>query len=267
MGCSHDSTRLTLSTALRVLLQIRNDKRTIAILLIVPCVLLGIVAWMSTDQPMVIDQMGPLLLGIFPLFVMFLVTSVATLRERTSGTLERLMTTPIRRGDFVLGYALAFAALATVQALVLTGFAIWVCGMDVKGSLWLVIVVAVLDAVLGTALGLAASSLAATEFQAVQFDLAQMGTELEAARLMVYNAARMKDAGMPFVKEAAMTKLFASQVAERVCSKAVEIYGGYGFTKDYPVEKYWRDSKIGKIYEGTSNMQLATIAKLVLGGK
>lgn len=105
------------------------------------------------------------------------------------------------------------------------------------------------------------------EFQAIQFQLAQMGTEIEAARLMVYNAARMKDAGMNFVKEAAMAKLFASQVAERVCSLAVEIYGGYGFTKDYPVEKYFRDCKIGKIYEGTSNMQLATIAKLVLGGK
>jgi alkylation response protein AidB-like acyl-CoA dehydrogenase len=106
-----------------------------------------------------------------------------------------------------------------------------------------------------------------SEFQGVQFQLAQMGTEIEAARLMVYNAARMKDAGMNFVKEAAMAKLFSSQVAERVCSLAVEIYGGYGFTKDYPVEKYFRDCKIGKIYEGTSNMQLATIAKIVLGGK
>jgi alkylation response protein AidB-like acyl-CoA dehydrogenase len=105
------------------------------------------------------------------------------------------------------------------------------------------------------------------DFQGIQFQLAQMATELEAARLMVYNAARMKDAGMNFVKEAAMAKLFSSQVAERVTSLAVEIYGGYGFTKDYPVEKYWRDSKIGKIYEGTSNMQLQTIAKLLLGGK
>jgi butyryl-CoA dehydrogenase/short/branched chain acyl-CoA dehydrogenase len=105
------------------------------------------------------------------------------------------------------------------------------------------------------------------DFQAIQFQLAQMATEIEAARLMVYNAARMKDAGMNFVKEAAMTKLFCSQVAERVTSLAVETYGGYGFTKDYPVEKYWRDSKIGKIYEGTSNMQLQTIAKLVLSGK
>src|ERR1700730_11017390 len=105
------------------------------------------------------------------------------------------------------------------------------------------------------------------DFQGVQYQIAQMATEIEAARLMVYNAARMKDAGVPFVKEAAMAKLFCSQVAERVTSLAIEIYGGYGFTKDYPVEKYWRDSKIGKIYEGTSNMQLATIAKLVMGGK
>ena len=106
-----------------------------------------------------------------------------------------------------------------------------------------------------------------SEFQGIQFQLAQMATEIEAARMMVYNAARMKDAGMTFVKEAAMVKLFASQVAERVTSLAVEIYGGYGFTKDYPVEKYYRDAKIGKIYEGTSNMQLQTIAKIVLGGK
>ena len=106
-----------------------------------------------------------------------------------------------------------------------------------------------------------------SEFQAIQFQLAQMATDIEAARLMVYNTARMKDAGMNFVKEAAMTKLFASQVAERVASLAIEIYGGYGFVKDYPVEKYFRDSKIGKIYEGTSNMQLQTIAKLLLGSK
>ena len=106
-----------------------------------------------------------------------------------------------------------------------------------------------------------------SEFQGVQFQLAQMATEIEAARMLVYNAARMKDARMNFVKEAAMVKLFASQVAERVASLAVEIYGGYGFTKDYPVEKYYRDAKIGKIYEGTSNMKLQTIAKILLGGK
>src|SRR5437899_12711598 len=106
---------------------------------------------------------------------------------------------------------------------------------------------------------------ALADFQGIQFQIAQMATEIEAARLLVYNAARMKDAGMNFVKEAAMAKLFASQVAERVTSLCVEIYGGYGFTKDYPVEKYYRDAKVGKIYEGTSNMQLQTIAKLVMG--
>jgi alkylation response protein AidB-like acyl-CoA dehydrogenase len=103
------------------------------------------------------------------------------------------------------------------------------------------------------------------QFQGVQFQLAEMATELEAARLMVYNAARMKDAGINFVKEAAMAKLYSSRVAERVSSKAIELYGGYGYVKDYPVEKYWRDSKIGAIYEGTSNMQLQTIAKLIIG--
>jgi alkylation response protein AidB-like acyl-CoA dehydrogenase len=102
-------------------------------------------------------------------------------------------------------------------------------------------------------------------FQGVQFQIAQIATELEAARLMVYNCARLKDAGEDFVKEAAMTKLFTSQVAEHVTSQVVELYGGYGYTKDYPAEKYYRDAKIGKIYEGTSNMQLQTIAKLILG--
>jgi len=103
------------------------------------------------------------------------------------------------------------------------------------------------------------------EFQGVQFQLAEMATDLEAARLMVYNAARMKDAGQNFVKEAAMAKLFSSRAAERITSRAIELYGGYGYVKDYPVEKYWRDSKIGAIYEGTSNMQLQTIAKLIIG--
>ena len=102
-------------------------------------------------------------------------------------------------------------------------------------------------------------------FQAVQFDLAKMATEVEAARLLVYNAARLRDAGMPFVIEAAMAKYYASEIAERVASKAVEIHGGVGVTKDYPVEKLYRDAKIGRIYEGTSNIQLVTIAKKLLG--
>ena len=101
-------------------------------------------------------------------------------------------------------------------------------------------------------------------FQGVQFQLAEMAVDVEAARLLVYNAARLKDAGKPFVKEAAIAKLYSSRVAEKVSSKAIELYGGYGYVKDYPVEKYWRDSKIGAIYEGTSNMQLQTIAKLIM---
>jgi butyryl-CoA dehydrogenase/short/branched chain acyl-CoA dehydrogenase len=103
-----------------------------------------------------------------------------------------------------------------------------------------------------------------SEFQAVQFSLAEMATQIEAARLLVYNAARLKVAGLPFVKEAAMAKYFSSVVAEQVASSAVEVFGGYGFVKDFGIEKFYRDAKIGKIYEGTSNMQLATIGKLLL---
>jgi ABC-2 type transport system permease protein len=116
----------------------------------------------------VIDRFGPILVGFFPLLVMFIVTSVATLRERTGGTLERLMTMPLGKADFVVGYALAFAVMALVQSVVVVAWAIWVCGMDVAGPLWLLFVVAVLDAVVGCTLGLAASALARTEFQAVQ---------------------------------------------------------------------------------------------------
>jgi len=104
-------------------------------------------------------------------------------------------------------------------------------------------------------------------FQAVQFQLAEMAVDIEATRLLVYNAARLKDAGKSFLKEAAIAKLYSSRCAERVSSKAIELFGGYGYVKDYPVEKFWRDSKIGAIYEGTSNMQLQTIAKLITSGK
>jgi butyryl-CoA dehydrogenase/short/branched chain acyl-CoA dehydrogenase len=108
---------------------------------------------------------------------------------------------------------------------------------------------------------------AIADFQGVQFELAQMATDVEAARLLVYNGARMRDAGLPFVTEAAMAKYFASQIAESTASRAVEIFGGVGFTKDYPVEKLYRDAKIGRIYEGTSNMQKLTIAKQILGDR
>lgn len=162
--------RITLATAGRILRQLRGDHRTVALMIVVPCVLLGLLAWVYADAPGdVFDQIGPALLGVFPLVVMFIVTSIATLRERTSGTLERLLTTPLGKGDLMLGYALAFGVMAVVQAVVASAFAIWVCGLDVAGPVWLLVVIAVVDAVLGTALGLLASGFARTEFQAVQF--------------------------------------------------------------------------------------------------
>lgn len=161
--------RITLATAGRILRQLRGDHRTVALMLVVPCVLLGLLAWVFSDSPEVFDRIGPALLGVFPLVVMFIVTSIATLRERTTGTLERLLTTPLGKGDLILGYALAFGVMAVVQAVVASAFAVWVCGLDVAGPLWLLVVIAVVDAVLGTALGLLASGFARTEFQAVQF--------------------------------------------------------------------------------------------------
>jgi ABC-2 type transport system permease protein len=152
----------------RVLRQLRSDHRTIALMLLVPCVLMGLLAWIYNGTP-VFDRIGPALLGVFPFVVMFIVTSVATLRERTSGTLERLMTTPMAKTDLMIGYALAFGLMAVLQAVIVSAFAIYVCGLDVVGPAWVMGVVAVSDAVLGTALGLLASGFARTEFQAVQF--------------------------------------------------------------------------------------------------
>lgn len=162
------SPRLTFVTAGRVLQQVRADPRTVGMLLVVPCVLIGLLAWMFHGTP-AFDRIGAPLLGVFPFVVMFLITSVTTLRERTSGTLERLLSTPLGKADIVVGYALALGALAMVQAVVATAFAVWVCGLDVAGSVGLLVVVAVADALLGTALGLCASAFARTEFQAVQF--------------------------------------------------------------------------------------------------
>jgi len=162
------SARLTLATAARVLTQIRHDRRTLGLLLVVPCVLMGLLAWIYNNTP-VFDTIGAPLLGMFPFLVMFLVTSIATLRERQSGTLERLLTMPLAKADLVGGYAVAFGVLATVQALIASTFAIWVLGLNVAGSAGLLIVVAVVDCLLGTALGLFLSAFAATEFQAVQF--------------------------------------------------------------------------------------------------
>jgi ABC-2 type transport system permease protein len=162
------SPRLTLATAGRVLRQIRHDPRTIGLLVLVPCLLMGLLAWIYLDTP-VFDRVGAPLLGVFPFVVMFLVTSIATLRERRTGTLERLLTLPLGKGDLLGGYALAFGGLAALQAVVATGFAVGVLGLDVAGNGWLLLVVAVVNSVLGTSLGLFLSAFASSEFQAVQF--------------------------------------------------------------------------------------------------
>jgi ABC-2 type transport system permease protein len=162
------SARRTLATAHRVLTQLRHDPRTIALMLVVPCVLVGLLAWIYHGTS-TFDQIGAPLLGIFPFVVMFLVTSIATLRERTSGTLERLLTMPLGRLDLLLGYALAFGAVAVVQAGLVCTLSLTVFGLDVAGPTWMLVLVALADAVLGTALGLFVSAFAATEFQAVQF--------------------------------------------------------------------------------------------------
>jgi ABC-2 type transport system permease protein len=160
--------RITLAVAGRVLTQLRRDHRTLALLLVLPCALITLLWWMFQDTP-VFDQVGPALLAMFPFIVMFLVTSVTTLRERSSGTLERLLAMPMGKLDFLVGYGLAFGVVAAVQSALAVGISVGLLGLDVAGPVWLLLVVAVVDAVLGTALGLFVSAFAQTEFQAVQF--------------------------------------------------------------------------------------------------
>ncbi|MET8011839.1 ABC transporter permease [Streptomyces sp. NPDC005271] len=159
----------TLATSRRVLWQLAHDKRTIAMLLLVPCLLLLLLYWVFDADPKSFDSIGASLLGIFPLVTMFLVTSIATLRERTSGTLERLLSMPMAKTDLIIGYAVAFSLIAIVQASLATGLAVWALDIDIEGSAWLLLLMALLCAVLGTALGLFVSAFAASEFQAVQF--------------------------------------------------------------------------------------------------
>lgn len=167
--------RMMLATAGRVLDQLRHDRRSIALILVVPALLLTAVYFLFENEslpagvPRTFDRVGLMMLAIFPFVVMFLVTSITMLRERTSGTLERLLTTPIHKADLLFGYALAFSVMAALQSLVATAVAYWIFGLDIKGSPALVVMVAVVNAVLGVALGLFCSAFARTEFQAVQF--------------------------------------------------------------------------------------------------
>jgi ABC-2 type transport system permease protein len=162
--------RITLAVTTRVLTQLRRDHRTLAMLLVLPCLLITLLWWMFEDSTIpFFDRLGPGLLAMFPFIIMFLVTSVTTLRERSSGTLERLLAMPMGKLDFLGGYALAFGVIAAVQSALAVALSVGLLGLDVTGPVWLLTVVAVADAVLGSALGLFVSAFAQTEFQAVQF--------------------------------------------------------------------------------------------------
>ncbi|WP_433221724.1 ABC transporter permease [Microtetraspora malaysiensis] len=162
------SLTITLATAGRILAQLRHDRRTLALLVGVPSVLMILLRYVI-DDPASFDRLGPTLLGIFPFIVMFMVTSITTQRERATGTLERLMAGPLGRFDLLLGYALAFGAVAAAQVTVVLAISLTWLGLEVAGSVWLLVLVAVLDSLLGMALGLFFSAFARTEFQAVQF--------------------------------------------------------------------------------------------------
>ncbi len=166
------SLRITLAITARVLHQLRRDHRTLAMLLVLPSLILTLLWWMFDDAPAGsggFDRLGPPLLALIPFIVMFLVTAVTTLRERSSGTLERLLAMPTGKFDFLGGYALAFGLVAAVQSTIAVLLCVWVLDLQVAGAVWVLVVVAVADAVLGTALGLFVSAFARTEFQAVQF--------------------------------------------------------------------------------------------------
>jgi len=160
---------MTFATAGRILRQLSHDHRTVALIFIVPCVLMALLRWMFNENTAMFDRIAPALLGVFPFVIMFIVTSITTLRERTSGTLERLMALPIGKLDLVFGYMIAFGLLATLQATIVSLLMLYGFGLDVAGPEWFLIVMALADALLGTALGIFVSAFARTEFQAVQF--------------------------------------------------------------------------------------------------
>jgi ABC-2 type transport system permease protein len=186
------SLRVTLATAERVLRQVLRDHRTVALVLVVPSFLLTLFRYVFDGQEATFDRVGGPLVGIFPLVIMFLITSIAMLRERTTGTLERLMSLPLAKLDLLLGYGIAFALVGAVQAIVTATVALTLLDLDVEGSVVLVIVVAVANAVLGTALGLFLSAFAKTEFQAVQFMPAAILPQLLLCGLFV-SRERMAD--------------------------------------------------------------------------
>ena len=190
MNSPQMSPRITGAIAARVLTQLRRDHRTLAIMLVLPCLLISLLWWMFDDLPGdSFDRLGPALLAMFPFIVMFLVTSVTTLRERSGGTLERLLAMPMGKLDFLFGYALAFGLVAAVQSALAVGISVGLLDLTIVGPVWLLTVVAVADAVLGSALGLFVSAFARTEFQAVQFMPALVIPQILLCGLFVPRAA------------------------------------------------------------------------------
>ncbi len=219
------SARVTGAIAARVLRQLRRDHRTLALLLVMPALILALLRWMF-DVPggpaMGFDRLGPPLLALIPFIVMFLVTSVTTLRERSSGTLERLLAMPTGKGDFLVGYAIAFGLLAAVQSTVAVLLCVWALDLVVAGPVWMLVVVAVADAVLGTALGLFVSAFARTEFQAVQFMPALVIPQILLCGLFIPRDA------MPGVLGAISDVLPLSYAVDAMSSVSSTVSDGFG---------------------------------------
>ena len=219
------SPRITLAVAARVLTQLRRDHRTLAMLLVLPCLVLTLLWWMfegRAGRSQGFDTLGPPLLALIPFVVMFLVTSVTTLRERSSGTLERLLAMPTGKGDFLGGYAVAFGLVAAVQSVLAVALSHWVLGLEVAGPVSMLVVVAVVDAVLGTALGLLVSAFARTEFQAVQFMPALVIPQLLLCGLFVPREA------MPRLLEVVSDALPLSYAVDAMASVSRTAGTGFG---------------------------------------
>jgi len=214
--------RITFAIAVRVLTQLRRDHRTLGMLLVLPCLILTLLWWMFNGEDQGFNALGPPLLALIPFIVMFLVTSVTTLRERSSGTLERLLAMPTGKADFLGGYAIAFGLVAAVQSALAVVLCVYVLDLQVAGDVWLLVVVAVVDAVLGSALGLFVSAFAQTEFQAVQFMPALVVPQILLCGLFIPRDA------MPQTLEAISNVLPLSYAVDAMTAVSTTAGSGFG---------------------------------------
>jgi ABC-2 type transport system permease protein len=226
------SPRVTAAVAARVLRQLRHDHRTLALLLVLPCLILSLLRWMYDATPAAFDALGPALLALIPLIVMFLVTSVTTLRERSSGTLERLLAMPAAKLDLLLGYALAFGVLGAVQSALAAALCVGPLGMAVEGAAGLLVVVAVGNALLGTAFGLFVSAFARTEFQAVQFMPAVVFPQLLLCGLFV--PRDRLPAGLDVVSDA-LPLSYGVDAMSRVAAGGADVWSELGIVAGFTV--------------------------------